>query len=199
MVRGDRRFIAGAVTACSLALALTACSGVSSRDVPGTYPDLSLATSKSPVQLLRNDAAGRIPTSAIDGVEDSDDVSQSCLTEGDDPEGLVRSWRSGAVVTIEPGSQWRVATIVDELAASYVEQGWTSRSLGGSANVKSYLLTSDKSMAEITVSAHIPDTDQTSISTDANVDNVIVGVQVVGPCVVTEGADSDEVKKVEGR
>ena len=54
-------------------------------------------------------------------------------------------------------------------------------------------------MAEITVTAKIPDEDQTSTSDEETVETVIVELHVVGPCVMTAGTDSDEVKKVEGR
>ena len=199
MVRGDRTFISAIIAMGFVAVSLSACAADPASNLPGTYPELTIAESKSPVQLLRNDAAGRIPTAVIDTVEDANDVSVACLGENEDPEGLVRSWNSGAVVTIVSGSQWRVDAIVDNLVASFVDQGWTARSLGGSANVKSQLLSSDKSMAEITVSAKIPDEDQTSISTEESVEVVTVEVNVVGPCVITDGADSDEVKKVEGR
>lgn len=199
MVRGDRTQISGFIALGLIATVLTGCAGDPAASLPGTYPDLTLAASKSPVQLLRNDAAGRIPTAVIDTVEDANDLSVACLPEADDPEGLVRSWNSGAVVTIVSGSQWRVDAIVDNLVESFVDQGWTARGLGGSANIKSQLLSSDSSMAEITISAKIPDEDQTSISNDEDVENVTVEINVVGPCVVTEGTDSDEVKKVEGR
>ena len=199
MVRGDRTFISAIIAMGCVAVSLSACAGDPASNLPGTYPELTIAESKSPVQLLRNDAAGRIPTAVIDTVEDANDGSVACLGENEDPEGLVRSWNSGAVVTIVSGSQWRVDAIVDNLVASFVDQGWTARSLGGSANLKSQLLSSDKSMAEITVSAKIPDEDQTSISTEESVEVVTVEVNVVGPCVITDGADSDEVKKVEGR
>jgi hypothetical protein len=199
MVRADRTHVSGLVALTLLALTLTACAGDAASSVPGTYPEVTLAESKSPVQLLRNDAAGRIPTAVIDTVEDTEDISVACLDEADDPNGLVRSWNSGAAVTIVSGSQWRVDAIVNNLVESFVAQGWIARSLGGSANLKSHLLTSEKSMAEITISAKIPDADQTSISTEETVENVVVEIKVVGPCVMTEGTDSDEVKKVEGR
>ena len=199
MVRGDRTFISAIIAMGFVAVSLSACAADPASNLPGTYPELTIAESKSPVQLLRNDAAGRIPTAVIDTVGDANDGSVACLGENEDPEGLVRSWNSGAVVTIVSGSQWRVDAIVDNLVASFVDQGWTARSLGGSANVKSQLLSSDKSMAEITVSAKIPDEDQTSISTEESVEVVTVEINVVGPCVITDGAGSDEVKKVEGR
>jgi|GEM_PF-1740759 hypothetical protein len=199
MVRGDRTFIASLIALGFIATTLTGCAGDAAGSVPGTYPDLSLAASKSPVQLLRNDAASRIPTATIDSVEDSEDTSVACLSEDVDPAGLVRSWQSSARVTIEDASTWRIDSIVADLATSFSEQGWTVRSLGGSANVKSQLISSEKSMAEITVSALIPDSDQTSISTEENVERPTVQISVHGPCVLTDGADSDEVKKVEGR
>ena len=198
MVRGDRRTL-GALSALAIAgtLALSACGSDAGAGVAGDFPDLTLAATKSPVQLLRNDAAGRIPPAVIESIEETDDTSVACLEEEDDPTGIVRSWHSTAIVTVESASAWRIDDVVDKLVASYVEQDWLARSLGQSADVRSSLLTSEKSLAEITVIGQRPDEDQSATSTAEVVDAVTIEIQVHGPCVRTDGADSDEILDLE--
>jgi len=198
MVRADRRNL-GALSALAIvaALALSACGADAGAGVAGDFPDLTLAATKSPVQLLRNDAAGRIPPAVIDSIEETDDTSVACLEEEDDPTGIVRSWHSTAIVTVEAGSVWRIDDIVDKLVASYVDQDWLARSLGQSADFRSSLLTSEKSLAEITVIGQRPDEDQSATSTAEVVDDVTIEIQVHGPCVRTDGAESDEILDLE--
>lgn len=201
MVTGDRTIV-GALSALLVisSLALTGCGqGATAAAIDGDFPDMSLTESKAPVQLLRNEAAGRIPTAVIANIEEALDESVACLGEADDPDGLIRSWHSSAIVTMEPGSAWRVESVVDKLIASFVDQDWFARSLGETADFRSSLLTSKKSPVEIQVIGQRPDEDQTSTSTTENVDDVTIEVQVHGPCVRTDGPESDEVLKLEGR
>jgi len=198
MVRGDHK-VAGAFVALAL-LTVTVLSGCASEAVAGVegdFPDVTLAASKSPVQFLRNDAASRIPTAVIDNVEEAIDESVACFDEEKDPQGLIRSWHSSAMVTVVSGSAWRIESIVDNLIASFTEQDWTARSLGETADFRSSLLTSKGSMAEIQIIGERPDPDQTATSTAEVVEQVTVEIQVHGPCVRTEGPTSDDVKKLE--
>jgi len=200
MVRADRRTL-GALSVLAIVgtLALTACGSEADAGakISGDYPDLTIAQTKSPVQLLRNDAASRLPPSTIESVEETLDGTVACLEEEDDPTGIVRSWHSTALVTVQDGSIWRVDDIVDNLIESYTEQDWLARSLGESADTRSSLLTSKKSTAEITVTGKRPDKDQVATSTEEVVDEVTIEIQVHGPCVRTAGADSDEIAKLE--
>jgi len=198
MVRADRRTL-GALSALAIAgtLALSACGSDVGAGVAGEFPDLTLAETKSPVQLLRNDAAGRLPPAVIDNIEETADTSVACLEEEDDPTGIVRSWHSTAIVTVQAGSVWRIDDIVDKLVESYVDQDWLARSLGQSADFRSSLLTSEKSLAEITVIGQRPDEDQSATSTAEVVEDVTIEIQVHGPCVRTDGADSDEILNLE--
>jgi hypothetical protein len=200
MVGGDRKFV-GALTSLLVlgSLALAGCATDASAAVQGEYPDITLAASKSPVQLLRNEAASRIPTGVIETVEETLDESVSCLDESDDPDGTIRSWHSSAVVTIGSDAAWRVESIVDKLIESYTEQEWVARSLGQTADFRSSLLTSKKAKAEIQIIGQRPDKDQVSTSTEEKVDEVTIEIQVHGPCVRTPGAESDEVLKLEGK
>jgi hypothetical protein len=200
MVRGDRKFL-GALIAIAIlsAPALTGCAGeqAAAETVPGEYPEVTLAETKSPVQFLRNDAASRIPTAVIDTVEGTVDESVACLEESEDPDGLIRSWHSSALVTIVSGSAWRIEAIVDNLIQSFTDQEWAARSLGETVDFRSSMLTSKTSMAEIQVIGERPDPEQTEGSEAADGEQVTVEIQVHGPCVRTEGSGSEEVLKLE--
>jgi hypothetical protein len=188
--------IAGLVLAAVAVGGLSACATPVST-IPGDYPDVSLTDTKSPAQLLRNEAANRIPADVIDQIIESEDVSVACLSEQDDPEGTIRSWHSTADVLIKDGND--VKQLTKDLAASFEEQGWTSRNLGGNVNVVSKLLESDTSLASIQVSGFEPNSDQGTTGLEDPVDQLTVQVQVHGPCVRTGGANSDEVKTLENR
>ena len=179
----------------ALALTLAGCASADTADTRTA----TLATTKSPVQLLRNEAAGRIPPAVIETVTETEDTSIACLDEDQDPDGLSRSWHSGAQVLVEDASAWRVDAVVDGVADSFVEQGWVARPLGGSATTRVILLSSETSPAEIELTATRPDPDASPASTVAAVDAVSIGLSVHGPCVDTDGPDSDAVKKLEGR
>ena len=187
----------GVVLAVLAAGGLSACASPTAT-VPGTYPDVSLTDTKSPAQLLRNEAANRIPAEAIDEIIQSEDVSVACLSEQDDPEGTIRSWHSTADVLIKDGNDVRQLT--KDVAASFEEQGWISRNLGGNANVVSKLLESDTSLASIQVSGFEPNAEDIGTTGQEDVvEQLTVNVQVHGPCVRTDGPDSDEVRNLEGR
>jgi hypothetical protein len=168
-----------------------------------TKAGVTLAATKSPVQLLRNEAATRIPTSIIETVTQTEDISKACLDEAQDPQGLQRAWHSSAQVVVEDAAHWRIDAVTDEIAATFVEQGWVARPLGGTPTSHVILLSSPNSPAEIQLSANRPDPDAspTSTSTAAGeaVETVTIDLSVHGPCVATEGPESSAVKKLEGR
>jgi len=186
---------AWSVVAAASILALSL-SGCDTADSPASA---SLAVTKSPVQLLRNEAAGRIPPATIESVTNTEDVSKGCRAEDQDPEGLMRAWHSTARVLVEDASAWRVDAVADAIAQSFVDQGWTSRPLGGSPTSHVLLLSSKTSPAEIQISANRPDPDASPTTTVAAVDEVSIELSVHGPCVETDGPDSPAVKKLEGR
>ena len=197
MVKVDRKLrIAGLVLAMLAVGGLSACASPTST-VPGDYPDLSLADTKSPAQLLRNEAANRLPAEVIDTIIESEDVSVACLDEADDPEGTIRSWHSTADVLIKDDGETDVKQLVKDLAASFEEQGWTARSLGGNVNVASMLLESENGMTDIQVAGYEPNSDQASTALEEDVEQLTVQIQVHGPCVRTGGPNSDEVKALE--
>jgi hypothetical protein len=190
MVNGDH-LIRAAVAAIALTL-LSACASPAPT-VPGTYPEVSLAETKSPAQLLRNEAANRLPAEVIDQIIESEDSSVACLSEKDDPTGIVRSWHSTADVLILDDGVTDVQTLVNDLTASFEEQGWVVRSLGGNASVTSKLLESETSLADIQIAGYKPNDTMPSTGLETKVEQTTVQIQVHGPCVRTEGAESDEV------
>jgi hypothetical protein len=199
MVTGKRTFVSSCVAVTLLALSLTACAGDESGAATDDASDLTLAASKSPVQLLRNDAAGRVPPAIVDEVEVVEDVSVACLDLEEDPLGLSRSWNSTAVVTIQETAEAQIRSVIDELVASYVEQGWVASEQAGTLTAKTIRLRSDTTFAEILVSSVLPEIINEESATEDSDRVARVQIKVEGPCVVTDGTGSDEVRKVEGR
>ena len=160
--------------ALAMVLVLSGCAG---------DQGISLAEAKSNVQLLRNDAASRIPDDLVDIVLVSSDLSVSCEPESADPEGLSRAWHSGARISLMPDAD--VDAVVDALAASFVEQGWkqSSGSTPGSTTLSSPTIFSD---IEITATE----------GTDAEQAPEIT-LALSSPCVDTDGAASKEVRQLE--
>jgi hypothetical protein len=199
MVRVDLRKTIIATSLVALAISgLTGCASPSSGStVPGTYPDVSLAETKSPAQLLRNEAASRLPEAAIGQIIEAQDTSVACLSENDDPEGTVRSWHSIVNVLIVDDGTFEVNTLANDLVASFVDQGWQARSLGGNATSVRKFLESADSLADIQVSGLAPDPNRPSTAMEDAVDQPTVQIEVHGPCVRTAGATSDEVTALE--
>lgn len=159
--------------------------------VAGTYPDVSLADTKSPAQLLRNEAATRLPEGVIDQIIESEDLSVSCLSEDEDPDGTIRSWHSTVDVLILGEAD--VAPLVNDLVASFEEDGWKARDLGGNVSTVKKLLETDGSLADMQISGFTPNENATSVSLEEDVEQRTVQIEVHGPCVRTAGATSEEV------
>jgi hypothetical protein len=157
------------------ALALSGCSAFSTTDT-----HLSLAESKSPVQLLRNAAAGRVPDVLINEVLNATDQSVACRTPETDPEGLLRQWRSTIRLELADGAD--ADAVIDELTSSFVEQGWAEGIYGTKSIIE---LTRGTSGSVIHVSGTAAD--------DENGTMAELQVQVSGPCVMTAGEGSSEV------
>ena len=191
MVRGSHRIQAGLAAVAVVVLGLTGCS-------PATSSGLSLADTKSPVQLLRNEAASRIPPAAIESVGETEDLSVRCKTESEDPEGLRRSWHSNVEVTIDRASTWRVDAIVDQVGQSFADQGWDVEPLAAHPRTHALELTREGATSEIRVSAHRPDPDSEPLASDLT-DPVTISLELHGPCVDTDGENSDAVRKLEAQ
>lgn len=177
--------VVGIIGALFGAVALAGCSTDS-----GNSGGVSLAQTKSPVQLMRNEAASRVPSGAVSNTDQVEDLSIACKTEAADPEGKQRSWRSSVLVSIEDGSAWRVANLGDDVAASFVEEGWTL-SKGPKSTTTNLLLENPGSAASITL----------SVTEAAEDSDTAASIRVVatGPCVETGGAESQEVQQLEKR
>jgi len=189
MVWGDhtRRFAALAVATLTFAT-LTACASQPGGGAgTGTAAALTLAQTKSPVQLLRNEAADRIDEFIVETVNETEDVSTPCKTAEADPLGLERSWTSSVEVSIKAGSAWRADIVADELVASFEAQGWVA-SRGAPSAVTYTGLKSETSTATIGLSVTHEDP---AAGTPAKLQ-----ITTKGPCVMTGGAESDEVVKL---
>jgi hypothetical protein len=179
--------------ACVIALGtLSGCGeAATNENVPaGEYPDLSLADSKAPAQLLRNTAVTRIPEAVVLNVGTDTDGSIACLSEEDDPEGAIRRWDSSADVNLKLSEATNAPTIVADLIKTFTDEGWMSQAIRGSkADNQAFLLTNGTS------SAASVSTSQVRIEAVITGDKVSAYVHIdsLGPCVVTDGADSDEV------
>jgi len=191
MVRGSHQIQAGLAILAVALLGLTGCAA-------GETSGPSLADTKSPVQLLRNEAASRIPPAAIASVGETEDLSVRCKTESEDPDGIRRSWHSNVEVTIDRSSTWRVDTIVDQVGQSFVDQGWASKPLDPRPRTYGLELTREGATSEIRVTAKRPDPGVEPLASDLT-DPVTISLELHGPCVDTDGENSDAVRKLEAQ
>jgi hypothetical protein len=172
-------------------LVATAC-GSPAISVPGSYPNITLAASKSPVQLLRNDVVNRLDATTVFSLESAGDESAACLKPDVDPQETIRSWLSSALITLKAGVDPKA--VFDNLVASYGDIGWKADSLGDSTHYRSTLLTKSDSVAEIYLTGEVPRDYVTDTSEADKLAKATITVSVHGPCVRTEGANSDEIK-----
>ena len=172
------------IAALAVSLLLASCAAAEEKVQNDAFPDLTLAETKSPVQLLRNETASRIPAALIADVEQTEDVSFACVTPENDPKGLIRSWRSRVRVQLNENTS--VEAVLKTLVASFVDQGWKEGTYGSATIID---LTKDKSLTTIHLSTKKADV---KIGVGA-----IIQLQVAGPCVRTAGGESDEVKLLE--
>ena len=146
---------------------------------------LTLAQIKSPVQLLRNEVANRIPGNLVEDVVQPNDRSEPCESVETDPDGLNRTWKSGVLIVINTHAKLDVDEIVDDLVMSFEDQGWTT---GEGATPKILQLTSENSFVTIDIATVKPD----------KVNDIGAQVQITtgGPCVVTEGRAAKSVSEL---
>jgi hypothetical protein len=186
------------VSALALVLAvgtLTACGEAAPTVTvpPGDYPDLTLAESKAPAQLLRNEAVSRIPADVVLNVGSDIDGSEACLSESEDPEGVIRRWKSSVDVNIRLPEAPNTQAIVDGVLVTFTDEGWMSQAITGSkANNQAHLLTNETagatsvSLAQVRIEAIVASDEASSF----------IHVEAIGPCVVTGGANSTEVTEL---
>lgn len=166
----------------SAALVLLALAGCASPAADSSaldaLGDLTLVESKAPTQLLRNEAASRVPRVVVQDVAETEDASVSCLGADVDPDGLAREWHSTAIFLVTNSQAARVETVTDKVAASFVDQGWTSEPVDGATE-----LSSTGSPVVITIAAVLKSSGQ----------HAEIRIVTTGPCVRTDGPESDEV------
>ncbi len=146
---------------------------------------LTLVKTKSPVQLLRNEAWYRLPDVMLKGDAETTDVSVACDA---DPDGLLRSWKSSTTALINNSFAPRTDGVADALALTFEDQGWTDERTSGDST-STILLSKPGSVATISIEA-IEKTPEHRAS---------IRITTAGPCVETGGANSDEVRQLEGR
>jgi hypothetical protein len=169
-----------AVTALLVVSGVTACAS-------GPDAAATLVETKSPTQLLRNEAAHRLMTGTDEEVAEQTDFSAACKSDAEDPKGLYRSWRSTLLATVPPDSAIGVDQFVGALATSFAEDGWVLKeSRGADDAAKVSTMTKSGSIATLTFT-----------STEDTGDGATIYIESSGPCVLTAGQDSDEVKNLE--
>ena len=167
-----------AAAAVCVALGLSACAA----DTPHT-----LVETKSPTQLLRNEAAQRLMGGTAEVVAEQKDYSAACKDEAEDPSGLYRSWRSTLLAWVPPESSIGVDQFVGALATSFSEDGWVLHEEQGDDEVsKVTTVTSGTSIVTLKFT-----------STEDDGDGASVYIEASGPCVLTAGPESKEVKDLE--
>ncbi len=143
--------------------------------------ELSLVETKSAVQLLRNSTAALVPDDALLSVVKSVDASEPC--DAGDP---IRRWRSSVILNISAQRAGEVRGFFDDLVARYVDDGWKRGNVGD----REAVLSTPDSVATIDVLM--------TEDADHDGDGASITVLVIGPCVTTDGQDSDEVTGLDG-
>jgi hypothetical protein len=133
-----------------------------------------LVDTKSSVQLLRNSAADYLPIDAIQSTANVVDRSEAC--NSGDP---WRLWKASITLNLIPSTPAR--DLYEQLVSSYEEDGWESASVGNKAST----LSKKDSLAQIDLVVH-----EDSVAPTLD-------IAVSGECVITDGADSDEVMNLE--
>ena len=175
MVKEDlTRTLVGLTIGALSVLGLAACAGPAST-IAGDYPDVSLAKTKSPAQLLRNTVADNIPQDMVASVGETVDKSRGCGYND-----AVRQWLSSVTMSVKQDALIASDTLVKELG----KQGWTAKSIESSSSLGEWNLKADMVSSALKI---------TTLSEQE------IEISVAGPCVKTAGPESDEVKALEGR
>jgi hypothetical protein len=128
--------------------------------------------------MLRTQVANYLPEDAVQWVDNSIDESIGCGT--DDPDGLMRQWHSAVTIAIDEDAD--DSQVQAKNLAFFLEpKGWSVSDKEGST-VTTRVLTSERSHQQLRI-----------VSTD-NKEGGTLTVDVIGECVRTDGADSDEVR-----
>jgi hypothetical protein len=176
MARPYRSALTAAIIGGVLASVLAGCSS----DDGG----VSLADTKGPAQLLRNSVAGKIPTDLVASQGDTEDNSEACSSDG-----VKRSWHSGVLLNLNPDHGSQAFEVLENLGRNLSDDGWTGEESSPSGKIHELRLTSTRTQSVIRITATLP--------ADSDGNGASVQVAVNGPCVATDGPDSDEVKHLE--
>jgi len=144
----------------------------------------TLVQTKSAAQLLMREAVGRVPAYMVAAEETIADQSEGC--DAEDAAGLMRAWRSTATVPLRDNASVDPAAIVTELIASFGEQGWKAT---GPTDAETVELANGSSPAVLRF---------TTAPLESGSGGSLI-VEALGVCVLTEGAESDEVVSLENR
>jgi len=165
----------------SVAVAMLIVSGVLvTACAAGPSDELSLLDTKSTIQLLRNETAGRVPSDILESAVNSEDTSKEC--DGGDP---YRHWWSSVILIISAERASEAPDIFAELVASYADDGWEVDTAG----LREAVLSNEASIAKIDILM--------TEDGDGDGEGASVEVAVTGPCVMTDGEGSDEVTRLE--
>jgi len=146
----------------------------------------TLTSTKPSAQLMRNEIAGRVPPAVVDRLGETKDSSVTC---GDG--GMRRAWRSSIMIFVEPKSAWRLGTVTGEIIATLETDGWTAEVNKSTDTITQTTLKNTKTSAVVNLIA--------TEAVDGDGNGATFSIAADGPCVTTDGPDSDEVKKLEGR
>ena len=163
-----------------LAALLSGCAA----DEP-TVGTISLAATKSAAQLQRNTISGQISPDITASITRVTDASESC--ENDSTRHM-RRWRSTALTELTPEAASKVTLILKSIEGTFVSKGWESESEALSTDTTLVTLTNPSSLAVIAITAV------------TNVDGIGMGaniyVDIAGPCVMTDGPGSGELREL---
>jgi hypothetical protein len=167
--------------ATASALILSGCAA----EAPATTT-LTITETKSSVQLMRNAVSGKIDPSYIAEVREVTDKSETCQN---DPESKMRLWRSGSVIELNRDDSDNADDIRQAITADYTDQGWR-KEVETSDTQTVVTLINPRSLATIEVTVKEP---------DPFLENgAIFVIDIAGPCVLTEGPGSAELRRIGG-
>lgn len=166
-----RKFALSAIV-CALALSMLGCTAAPT--------GLALVDTKSAVQLLRNETASRVPADILLSIVKSEDGSAAC--DAGDP---LRYWRSSVTLNISAQRASEARQVFSDAVDGYEAEGWHAGSVGD----REAVLTSDDSIATIDILV--------TEDADRDGDGAAIRILVTGPCIMTDGENSDEVTGLE--
>ncbi len=147
----------------------------------------TLAGTKSPVQLTRNTVASLIADEAIDIRETTTDESMSCTS---DPAGRERAWFSGIRLILVADAAAKAQDIGAGMVVELESAGWSSTEELDEKSSTWNLAKPGLSVDLVVTAVGDP---------DGNGKGASILVESTGPCVITDGANSAEVRALEGQ